>query len=82
MRKEILQLLEKNSRLTPAEIAVMIGSDEETVANEIKAMENENIICGYHALVDWDKVENERVTALIGLKISPVRGEGFDRISM
>ena len=44
MRKEILQLLEKNSRLTPAEIAVMIGSDEETVANEIKAMENENMI--------------------------------------
>ncbi len=81
MRKKILQLLEKNSRLSAAEIAVMIDSDEETVANEIKAMENENIICGYHALVDWEKVEHERVTALIGLKISPVRGEGFDRLS-
>ena len=81
MRKEILSLLEKNSRLTPAEIAAMIGSDEDTVANEIKAMEAENIICGYHALVDWTKIEHERVTALIGLKISPVRGEGFDRIS-
>ena len=44
-------------------------------------MEDEKIICGYHTLIDWDKLGEERVTALIGLKISPVRGEGFDRIS-
>ena len=81
MKKEILELLQKNSKLTAAEIAAMIGSDEDTVAALIKEMEDANIICGYHALVDWDKLEQERVTALIGVKISPVRGEGFDRLS-
>ena len=81
MRKQILELLEKNSRLSAAEIAAMIGSEEATVDSEIKAMEKEKIICGYHTLVDWDKVDEDKVTALIGVKISPVRGEGFDRIS-
>ncbi|HBZ02388.1 MAG TPA: AsnC family transcriptional regulator [Lachnospiraceae bacterium] len=81
MRREILNLLETNSRLTPAEIAAMLGRSEEEVASEIKNMEDEKIICGYHTLIDWDKLGKERVTALIGLKISPVRGEGFDRIS-
>lgn len=81
MRREILYLLETNSRLTPAEIAAMLGRSEEEVASEIKNMEDEKIICGYHTLIDWDKLGKERVTALIGLKISPVRGEGFDRIS-
>ena len=81
MRREILNLLETNSRLAPSEIAAMLGRSEEEVAAEIKKMEDENIICGYHTLIDWDKLGQERVTALIGVKISPVRGEGFDRIS-
>ena len=81
MRREILNLLETNSRLTPSEIAAMLGRSEDEVAAEIKKMEDENIICGYHTLIDWDKLGQERVTALIGVKISPVRGEGFDRIS-
>ena len=81
MRKKILELLETNSRLTPAEIAAMIGESENTVAAVIKAMEEEKIICGYHTLINWDKLGEERVYSLIGLKISPVRGEGFDRIA-
>ncbi len=81
MRREILRLLETNSRLTPAEIAAMLGRSEDEVASEIKNMEDEKIICGYHTLIDWDKLGKDRVSALIGVKISPVRGEGFDRIS-
>ena len=81
MRNEILELLEKNSRLSPAEIAAMLNMDETEVADEIKAMENENIICGYHTLIDWEKLNKETVTALIGVKISPIRGEGCDRIA-
>lgn len=79
MREEILNLLEKNSRLTEKEIAAMIGAEEAAVAAEIKAMEKEKIICGYHTMVDWDKMPDEKVTALIELKVSPMRGEGFDR---
>ena len=81
LREEILQILEKNSRLTPADIAAMIGKEEDKVADEILAMEKEKIICGYRTVINWEKTSDERVTAQIGVKIAPVRGEGFDRIA-
>ena len=81
MRDEILKILEKNSRLSAKDIAAMIGADEATVASEIQAMEKEKIICGYHTMINWDNSDRDKVTALIGVKISPVRGEGFDRIA-
>lgn len=81
MRTKILNLLDKNSRLEVADIAAMIGAEEAAVAEEIKAMEAEQIICGYHTMIDWDKTENEKVTAMIELKVTPQRGEGFDRIA-
>ena len=81
LREEILQILEKNSRLTPADIAAMIGQEEAKVADEILAMEKEKIICGYRTVINWEKTSDERVTAQIGVKIAPVRGEGFDRIA-
>lgn len=81
MRTKILNLLDTNSRLEAADIAAMIGAGEAEVAAEIKAMEAEQIICGYHTMIDWDKTENEKVTAMIELKVTPQRGEGFDRIA-
>ncbi len=81
MRTKILNLLDRNSKLEAADIAAMIGADVKTVAAEIKAMEEEQIICGYHTMIDWDKTENEKVTALIELKVTPQRGEGFDKIA-
>ena len=56
MRTTILKYIEKNSRVDLGELAVLLGTDEVTVANEIAQMEKENIICGYHKLIDWDKV--------------------------
>ena len=81
MRKRILDLLKNNSRLSNAEIAAMIGAEETAVENEIKAMEKEKVICGYNTMIDYEKLGEDRVLALIGVKISPVRGEGFDRIA-
>ena len=51
------------------------------MANEIALMEKEKIICGYHTLIDWDKVGMEKVTALIEVKVTPQRNQGFDRIA-
>jgi DNA-binding Lrp family transcriptional regulator len=79
MREDILKLLENDSRLTEKDIAAMIGADEAAVAAEIKAMEKERIICGYHTMINWDKMPAENVTALIELKVSPMRGDGYDR---
>ena len=51
------------------------------VANEIADMEKEKIICGYHTLIDWDKTGEEKVTALIEVRVTPQRNQGFDRIA-
>ena len=63
------------------ELAIMLGTDEVTVANEIAEMEKEQIICGYHTLIDWDKAGEESVTALIEVRVTPQRNQGFDRIA-
>ena len=81
MREEILRLIEKNSRIDIHEIAIMLGMEEAQVANEIAEMEKENIICGYYTLIDWEKTSEERVTALIEVKVTPQRGSGFDEIA-
>lgn len=81
MRHEILRYLEKNSRVNLQELAVLFGVDETLVANEIADMEKEKIICGYHTLIDWDKTGEEKVTALIEVRVTPQRNQGFDRIA-
>ena len=81
MRTTILKYIEKNSRVDLGELAVLLGTDEVTVANEIAQMEKEKIICGYHTLIDWDKVGMEKVTALIEVKVTPQRNQGFDRLA-
>lgn len=81
MREEILSVLEKNSRIEIADLAAMLGESEINIANEIADMEKEGIICGYHTLINWDKTSNEKVTALIEVKVTPQRGLGFDAIA-
>ncbi|WP_455715705.1 Lrp/AsnC family transcriptional regulator [Anaerosporobacter sp.] len=81
MRQKILKSIDKNSKLTSKELASMLGMTEEIVEAEIKAMEKESIICGYPTLINWDKTDSERVTALIEVKVTPQRGEGFDKIA-
>ena len=51
------------------------------VANELKRMEEEGIICGYHTLIDWEKTNIEKVSALIEVRVTPQRGQGFDNIA-
>lgn len=81
MREQILTFLEKNSRIDLKELAILLGSDEITIMNEISKMEEEKVICGYHTLIDWEKVSNEKVTALIEVRVTPMRGQGFDSIA-
>lgn len=81
LRNEILKYMEKNSRINLGELAVLLGLDEITVANEVADMEKEKIICGYHTLIDWDKTGIEKITALIEVRVTPQRNQGFDRIA-
>lgn len=81
MREKILAIIEKNSRIDLADLAALLGESEAVVANEIADMEKENIICGYHTMINWDKTSDEKVTALIEVKVTPQRGMGFEKIA-
>ncbi len=81
MREKILSAIDKNSKLTAKDLAAMLGSSEEEVSAVIKQLEEETIICGYPTLINWDKTESEKVTALIEVKVTPQRGQGFDKIA-
>lgn len=81
LRMEILKYLEKHSRVDLGELGILLGTDEATVANEIADMEKDKIICGYHTLIDWDKTSEEKVIALIEVRVTPQRDQGFDRIA-
>ena len=81
LRKQILSYLEKNSKMDPREIAILLGTEPDVVENEIRKMEEEKIICGYHTMIDWDKTSSEMVTALIEVRVTPQRGQGFDSIA-
>ena len=81
MREKILTFIEKNSRIDLGELAILLGSDEVTIMNELEAMENERIICGYPTLIDWDKAGIEKVTALIEARVIPQRDMGFDKVA-
>ena len=81
MREKILAIIEKNSRIDLKDLAALLGESEAAVANEIADMEKENIICGYHTMINWDSTGNEKVIALIEVKVTPQRGMGFDKIA-
>jgi len=81
MSNDILSLLEKNAKLTAEEIAVSLGLPESDVRNEIAKLEKEQIICGYGAFINWERTDSEFLSALIEVKVTPARGQGFNRIA-
>ncbi len=81
MLKEILKILEDDARTTPKQIATMTGSTEGEVRKIIKQAEEEQTILKYKTLVNWNKVGDEYVCALIEVKITPQRDVGFDSIA-
>ena len=81
MRDELLAIIEKNSRIDLKELAIILGVDEITVVNELAALEAEGVICGYHTLINWEKTDIEKVSALIEVRVTPQRGQGFDSVA-
>lgn len=77
----LLTLLDENSRLSAAQLAAMLGKTEKEVEEEIAAYEKAGIIRGYKALINWEKVDQNKASALIELRVSPKRDRGFDEIA-
>ena len=81
VQEKILTMLEQDARLTPAQIADMVELPVAEVQEIIRELERSNTILGYRTLIDWDKTSMEKVTALIEVRVTPQRGEGFDKIA-
>lgn len=81
LKNKILDILNENSKFSPQEIAVMLNADPSLVIKAIEELEESKIILGYKAMINWEKIISEKVVALIELKVTPQRGEGFDKIA-
>lgn len=79
--EEILEILEKNSRLSPEEIAIMVSKSVDEVKSIIDVYERDNVIIGYNTLINWEKTQKDMLTALIEVRVTPQRGEGFDKVA-
>ena len=80
--EEILNILDKEkTSISNAKLAQMLGAEEQEVAESIKKLEKENVIVGYKTIINWEKTERDVVTALIELRITPQRGEVFDKVA-
>lgn len=79
--KEILKILEDDSRLTPEQIATITGAKEEAVKRKIKSYEKKGIIRKYKTVINWEKARREVVHAMIDVKVTPVRGRGYDAVA-
>jgi len=80
-RLEILALLQSDGRLSPDQIAAMVGETPDAVSSAITEMEGRRVVLQYTALVDWDKAGDNRVNAVIEVKLTPQRDTGFDRLA-
>ena len=78
---EILSLLERDAKLTAADIALYLDIAEADAAREIARLEEEQVICGYGAFVNWERARSDSLTALIEVKVTPSRGQGFTRVA-
>ena len=78
---QLLTLLSENARLTTAQLAAMLNLPEADVENRISQYEKDGMIRGYRALINWDKVDQNKASALIELRVSPKRDSGFDEIA-
>ena len=81
MNMKFLKLLNKDARYSVEDLAVMLGISEEEVASEIDQMEKDGVICGYKPLIDWEKVDESFISAVIEIKVIPKAGLGFEEVA-
>ncbi|HOB09224.1 MAG: Lrp/AsnC family transcriptional regulator [Limnochordia bacterium] len=81
MERKLLEILERNSRISLEQLAAVLEISEAEVAELMAKLEQDRVVLGYHAVIDWEKANRELVTALIEVKVTPQRGLGFDNIA-
>lgn len=79
--RRLLHILSQDCRLTPAELSIQTGLTPEYIEKKIQQWEEDKVIIKYGLLINYEQLEEERVTALIDLKVLPQRGHGYDKIA-
>jgi len=77
----LLNALSDNARLSVTDLKDILNSSEAEVEESIKRLENSNIICGYHTVINWDKTNKDTVTAIIKIGATPKRESGYDDVA-
>ena len=81
MKYEILKLLARNAKYTNEEIAIMLNITEMEVADSIKELEKDGLLRGYKAVIDWEKLDEAYVSAIVELNVVPKAGLGFEEVA-
>lgn len=77
----LLKLLQENAANPPARLAALLGVSEAEVTEKIRALEADQVILGYRAILNEEKLDRDLVRAVIEVRITPERGGGFDRLA-
>lgn len=78
---QLLKLLSENSNYSTSELALILNEPEDYIKAQIRQYEEDGVIKGYRAIVNWDKAEEQLVSAIIEVKVTPEKETGFDRIA-
>lgn len=81
MLKDILKIMENDARTTTRQIATMTGTSAAEVKKIIRQAEKDRVILKYKTVINWDRVEDEQVWALIEVRVAPQKDVGFDSIA-
>lgn len=81
MKLELLKLLCRNARYTTEELAAMLDRQPKEVEAEMKRLEKEGVICGYKAVIDWEKLDGAYVSAIVELNVVPKADLGFEEVA-
>jgi len=79
---DLLKLLQENATAPREDLAGQLGISSDEVIERIKQYEKDGVILGYQAILDSEKInDNNSITAVIEVRITPERGEGFDHLA-
>lgn len=81
MKYEVLKLLAQNAKYTNEDIATMLGTTANEIADIINQLEKDGIIRGYKAVIDWEKLDGAYVSAVVELNVVPKAGLGFEEVA-
>lgn len=81
LQKKVLNLIESDARLSYKAIATMLDEDENKIKDLIEVLEREKVILGYNTIINWERMGNDGVTAMIDVKVAPQREVGFNSVA-